>query len=196
MLMLKLLTDTSDILEAYKSFRDAAYCSDLKQKKKINFKGGGGGEGKVCWYPELRLWSYLKRRKKMNDSWNIFGIQNPNKYKCMAPDCEINTPFQSNCWVTAGAFAHDEHDRTFVVHSGRIGGGKPGIGKSAFWRLYTGEPAYIERSKKQPLRVAVVTILDEPDTVARLAQFVWMVAWIKATVTIEQMRKKKDATDV
>ena len=180
--MAKLLTNVRDIEKAYKAFRKAAYESGEKLRKDFNFKGGEGGKGDVGWHPHLRFWSYFKPYKKSGSwCWNIFGIQDPINIKNLSLTCEINTPLNGTCRSTAGTFVRDYDNRILVVHSGRIGGGKPGIGKAAFWRLFPGEPVSVEQPDKPPFEAAVVTILNEPDATARIAQFVWMVAWIKAT---------------
>jgi hypothetical protein len=194
--MATLLTNVKDLRDAYEAFYRAAYESGKKLDKAYNYQGGEGGGGEVSWYPQYRFWSHLEPYDKSAEwCWNIFGIENPNDTDNLTLTCEVNTLLRPSPKRLAGAFARDEDGRTLVVHTGKIGGGRLGIGKSSFWRLFPNKPVFVEREKKPTLKVAVVTILEEPDATARIAQFVWMVACIKATITIEQMRKGEEATE-
>jgi len=64
--------------------------------------------------------------------WNAFGVYQPDQ-PAQSISVEINIPINSNSGQIAGFFAEDrETGDIFLIHSGRVGGGRPGIGKSAF----------------------------------------------------------------
>ena len=112
-------------------------------KRGIGYPGGNfdrpvfsDGEGKI-WYaftpqPDVPVKRY----------WNAFGIFDPRSVN-QNITVEINIPTDTNSQRTAGFFARDTNsDRIFLFHSGKIGGGRQGIGKNAFlawshYRLYT-----------------------------------------------------------
>lgn len=189
--MLKLLTERKEINIAYRLLRDIAYESGEKLDRRFNYRGGEGGGGVVSWHPKYRFWSFFKRRAISRDSWNIFGIESAEKITTgLSLTCEINTPLVRGIWSTAGAFACDSRGRRLLIHNGSIGGGQLGVGKTAFWRLFPGKVHSVESPKKKSVNVAVVAVLDEPDVLPRLAQFVWMVAWMKAKITNENLRQK------
>lgn len=64
--------------------------------------------------------------------WNAFGIYKPDR-PAQTITLEINIAIDSNTAQIAGFFAEDgDTGDTFLMHSGRVGGGRRGIGKSAF----------------------------------------------------------------
>ena len=64
--------------------------------------------------------------------WNAFGVYRPDRPAQMIT-VEINIPTDSNSARVAGFFAEDtDTGEIYLMHSGKVGGGSPGIGKSAF----------------------------------------------------------------
>ena len=64
--------------------------------------------------------------------WTPFGVYQPDK-SAQSITVEINVALDSNTAQVAGFFAQDdETGDIFLMHSGKVGGGRPGIGKSAF----------------------------------------------------------------
>ena len=64
--------------------------------------------------------------------WNAFGVFDP-KRQSQTITVEINIAVNSNTARVAGFFAEDfASGDTFLLHSGKVGGGRKGIGKSAF----------------------------------------------------------------
>jgi hypothetical protein len=63
--------------------------------------------------------------------WNAFGVYQPEQ-RAQSPTVEINIPIDRNRGP-AGFFAEDtETGNIFLMHSGKVGGGRPGISKSEF----------------------------------------------------------------
>lgn len=67
----------------------------------------------------------LRKEKKV---WNAFGIYDATRQK---QEITVEINFGLNGGRTAGFFANDGH-RRFLLHTGRIGGGKPGVSQAAF----------------------------------------------------------------
>lgn len=80
----------------------------------------------------------------------------------------------------AGALAEDESGEVYVVHSGRIGGGRKGIGRDLFVEHFAGSRqwAYVERNGR-PKDAVVVSALDDGALVQNLAHFIKEVRRIK-----------------
>lgn len=90
--------------------------------------------------------SYLKKHniwcrgyKEENRFWNGFGIGEPLDGVNANITCEINFPFKGINRRIAGVFAEDVYGNEFVLHRGKIGGGRKGIGKSSFQEKYRGK---------------------------------------------------------
>lgn len=98
---------------------------------------------------------------------------------------EINIPFESNTKAVAGFFAKDsETGATYLMHTGRVGGGRPGIGKEAFlqWsRLKT--VAVVEPDGDE--RTGIIVTALEGDVLGRVRRFVRTVYNFKLAVRAE-----------
>lgn len=69
-----------------------------------------------------------RAKRAIKRHWNGFGLPDSE-----SPTVEINIPIESNSAKIAGFFAHkDGCGPKYLMHSGRLGGGKPGIGKAEF----------------------------------------------------------------
>lgn len=104
--------------------------------------------------------------------WNAFGIYRPDR-PAQSIAVEINIAAEGNSAQVAGFFAEDgETGDIFLMHSGRIGGGRPGIGKSAF--LVWSKVKLVEVSERDGrIRNGIaVGKLDDPDLSERIWTFV------------------------
>jgi hypothetical protein len=64
--------------------------------------------------------------------WNGFGIYAADR-SSQTVALQINVPTDTNSATVAGFFAEEaDTGDIFLMHSGKIGGGRRGIGKSAF----------------------------------------------------------------
>ncbi len=70
--------------------------------------------------------------------WNGFGIGRPKEGRVNSIVCEINFPYEGINRRIAGAFGK-ENDEIVLLHRGKIGGGRKGIGKSLFIDNYRGK---------------------------------------------------------
>jgi hypothetical protein len=99
---------------------------------------GGRARLKVHWNPELRFWSCLSPDRFKTNYWCCFGTRNPTKHKSGGIICEVNSPKQGFDRRLAGIFLRDDSGETYLAHSGKVGGGRKGIGKSNFLKYYQG----------------------------------------------------------
>jgi hypothetical protein len=70
---------------------------------------------------------------------NLFGIGKPFEGQGVSITGQINFPFTGINRKIAGVFAVDEDKNILILHSGKIGGGKPGIGKKLFLNNFRGD---------------------------------------------------------
>ena len=134
------------------------------------------------WFPTEKFWwAYQKATGTTPRHWNAFGFAEEfSSSKSLDITCEINIPLSKGTWAVAGAFARDESGAIYIVHTGRIGGGRPGIGRTAFIQHFAGFKSWIdvERSGKTK-RAVVVSPLEDRDLIPNLALFVSEVDRIK-----------------
>ena len=93
---------------------------------------GGAHRSNVFWNSELKFWGLFEKNKVKGRYWICFGRENPAKASNLTIAVEINPPKSGINRRCAGVFVRDTAGKTYIAHSGRIGGGRKGIGKKAF----------------------------------------------------------------
>jgi hypothetical protein len=144
--------------------------------EKINVKVGHKGQGydmEVSWLPSEGIW--IGPRKLDNRYWNAFGVGQPKVLPSSnSIACEINFPFQGVNRKIAGIFAKDDQEIIWVLHRGKIGGGRTGVGPELFRNSFGGEWTSLEGDE-----VVKVGAIFSPDFIGLVSRFVKDVHRIK-----------------
>lgn len=104
--------------------------------------------------------------------WNAFGLYDPDR-PAQTITVEINIPIKNNSAQVAGFFAEDgDTGDIFLMHTGRVGGGRPGIGKSAF--LVWSKAKLVDVAERDgSIRSGIpICKLDDPTVAGRIWAFV------------------------
>ena len=91
--------------------------------------------------------------------------------------CEINPPLEGLDKRVQGAFARD-NDRIWLLYRGKIGGGRPGIGRRLFFENYLKEIKDIAGD-----RFAIIGDTHSSDFVSHVRDFIREVERIKGLVS-------------
>ncbi|MDP3103185.1 MAG: AAA family ATPase [Candidatus Methanoperedens sp.] len=170
-----LLEDENQIAEAQKAFQDTLTKTGAKQYKcKIGYQGGSE-QADVFWLESLGVW--VSFQKYENRYWNPFGIDRPVDDGLIGETCEINFPLKGINKQISGAFAEDKDGSIYIMHNGRIGGGKKGIGKSLFMENYT--HGLIESI--DGVKYVKIGKLGDPSLPSNIANFVKEIQRIKSS---------------
>ena len=175
--MLKVVEDEAAIRRHQRFFAKAMRTA---AKETISVKLGHPGaseKAKVAWSESLGIW-FFSRKIAGSRYWNAFGVGRPEGGAGIAITCEINFPLCGIDRRTGGAFAQDRAGRVFVVHRGKLGGGRKGIGKSLFENSYRGVWEVMEDGGEET-PVALIGALDSPRFARQIAQFVRKIALMK-----------------
>ena len=176
-IMLKIIQDEQAIkryqqqfIKSFKPFAD---------EKIPVFLGHPGASIKVrvLWSGRLGIW-FVSRKTDEGRYWNAFGTGKPKANATIPITCEINFPVQGIDRRMGGALAKDFSGRVFVVHRGKLGGGKKGIGKSLFADHYRGVWDIMDDGDMETT-VAVIGALQSPRLVRQATQFIHKVDKIK-----------------
>lgn len=143
---------------------------------------GASEKAKVAWSERLGIW-FFSRKVAGSRYWNAFGVGRPEGGAAIAITCEINFPLCGIDRRTGGAFAQDRAGQTFVVHRGKLGGGRKGIGKSLFEDRYRGVWEIMDDGGEET-PVAVIGMLNSPRLDRQVAQFIRKIAWIKEKASL------------
>jgi hypothetical protein len=120
------------------------------------------------------------------ECWNTFGIQKPRPGKGLPITVEINPPLEGINPYLAGVYLEDDLGHVIMAHRGRIGGGKPGVGKSLFVDNYRGRWLAFREGNLEK-RASFVGALDSLDFGPQLRDFVLEVARIKRLASPAQI---------
>lgn len=100
----------------------------------------GRFETTVHYSPQLDIWYFFQMQE--NKYWNAFGLGKPIG-KSVKINLEVNTPKLGIQSALSGVFAKDNNGALYLLHRGKIRGGK-----ALFFQHYRGELIYIEQKGK------------------------------------------------
>jgi hypothetical protein len=154
---------------------------DEEIKVKLGHQGAGF-PAKVSWSESLGIWKFSHTVKEVR-YWNAFGVGKPLTSGVLSIASEINFPWTQIDRKTGGAFAEDAWGNGFVIHRGKIGGGKKGIGKSLFEHNYRGVWSFMEDGDSLS-QVAVIGDLKSERFALQVAQFVKKIEILKSSAAV------------
>ena len=140
---------------------------------------GASVRAKVAWSERLGIW-FFSRKIADHRYWHAFGVGRPEGGDRIPITCEINFPLCGIDRRTGGAFAEDGVGRVFVVHRGKLGGGRRGVGKGLFENHYRGVWEVMDDGGEET-PIAMIGVLNSPRFARQIAQFVRKIARIKET---------------
>ncbi len=175
--MLKVITDAKTIQRCQQQLARRIRAAGEEKIPVILGHQGASVRARIWWSDELGLW-FFPGRGDDNRYWNAFGTDRPKPDAALSITCEINFPKAGIDRRIGGAFAADSRGRIFVVHRGRLGGGRKGIGKALFEKHYRGVWMDMDDGGEE-VSVAVVGLLHSPRFARQLAQFVGKIEKIK-----------------
>lgn len=144
-------------------------------------------EADVCYVERLDLWHATERLE--NRWWNGFGFGDPEAVPSLTIVAEVNPSFDGSR-RSAGAFLRDTKGNTWLAHTGRVGGGKKGVGKTAFLDTFSGSVQTVDGYD-----YVVIGRIDAKDFLDKLAAFVRTVHTFKAGVGNEEMESSDDGEE-
>jgi len=179
--MLKVIEDEKLIARYVRQFAGSFKpFMDEKIKVKLGHQGASF-RAKVSWSRKLGIWIFSQATKDVR-YWNVFGMGKPPASGHLPITAEINFPWAGIDRKTGAAFAQDAWNHIYVIHRGKIGGGKKGIGKSLFEENYRGIWAWMTDGGALA-QVAVIGELGSSRFALQAAQFVGKIEKLKSTAS-------------
>ncbi len=177
---MRAVTDRQVIGQAYQRFAELISEGGVPVRRKVGHKGTSG-PADLLWHADLGIWASLQPERQYNRYWCAFGVDDPYKASTLSITCEINPPKEGINPQCAGLFVRDESGEFFLAHSGKVGGGRPGIGKSTFLEHRGNDDVvsvFFPDSKERDY--IILGRIADPNLRHRLADFVHSVAKFKA----------------
>lgn len=180
--MLTALSDPKAIRQAQDRFEKRLRTGATRYKRKLGWHGGGLPEPVVVyWHPKHKFWAHAAPRESSatNRSWFVFGTQDPKQVTAsLTLSCEINVPNEGVNRRVAGAFVSNPQNMKspiFVAHSGKLGGGRKGVGKEAFLNHLIGgqdQTHPVRWADGKETEMLLLAALDDPGFVSQIGHFV------------------------
>lgn len=181
--MLELITDRKKINEAFNLLRSAFNNSRNVERFDRYIRGRGfSDQGEVIWHSNAKIWALLLESyppNPQNSFWCCYGLEYPKDCAILTPTLEINPPHEGTDLRRGGMFVRDAKDDVYLCHTGRIGGGKKGIGKTVFWDRYTGASIEVNIGRQKPVQAVNLGQVNSPKLPNRIARLVREVKRIK-----------------
>lgn len=176
---LKVLEDKREIDKAQDLFeKNLKKVSERTEMMWVTYKGGRD-KLSGSWNKKLGIW-WIHSTSSGNRYWNAFGIGEPKWGTNHGHNitCEINPPFKGIDRKIAGVFAKDSEGKLFLLHRGKIGGGRPGNGKTKFKREFRGNWIDVEDGSVTS-QLALVAAFESSRFSEQVADFVYQVRRMK-----------------
>jgi hypothetical protein len=127
----------------------------------------------LTWISKLRFWICVETYEVRGDRhWIAYGVVDPTlTKKALNIRVETSLPHLGVNRRIAGLLATDEGGNSYLLHSGKIGGGKKGFGKTFFWKHYRGDRTLV-RFEDGDREYALIGRIDASDFAERLGDFV------------------------
>ncbi len=165
---MRVITDPN-LIEEYQNVLNHKLMSLSNQVINCNVGYMGGSlDVDVIWLEDYGIWYYSRALE--NKYWNAFGISKPNVGKGVSITGEINFPLSGINRLINSSFVESD-GKVFIVHRGRMGGGKKGVGQSLFFNNYRGDLCEFNDGERI-LTGALVASLFSDDFVAQISRFV------------------------
>ena len=141
---------------------------------------GYSGETEVKYSKELDIWWDMGGFSEGNSGvryWNAFGTGKPKERQIQDIACEINYPLEGINKHVAANWVQEGKDY-MLVHSGKIGGGRKGVGKIGFIENYSGSFQEVD-APGLPKEVTVIGNLNDENLPYQIKNFVYEVRRVK-----------------
>ncbi len=175
--MLRAITNKRRIASIQDSFKKAML-HDLRKSCMLKF-GYKGGNKTLKAHHDDKLWFATKFRSDANFYWNVYGL-NP-KSRCSNDNTvQINIPVKGINRLIGGLFAENKKaKKVYLMHRGRVGGGRKGIGKTAFVSWYKGRARTVYEQDERSSKAFLVTAIHDPHIANKVVRFVQDVSRFK-----------------
>jgi hypothetical protein len=173
------ITERRQIEQAYAEFSLAVSEGGDPLQRMVGYQGGSE-LADLLWFGDLQLWVLLQPERITNRYWCAFGVDDPHPASMLGITCEINPPKEGVDRRCAGLFARDQGGNLILAHSGKIGGGRAGIGKAAFLNhLGDADVVSVNFPGGEEYDYIAIGRVNSPDFRQRLANFVHAVGRFK-----------------
>jgi len=174
------VTDADEAAQAFEIFKDEfARGAKIYPGHTVGYQGGNQRRD-VYWRSDVEIWGLFEPRAVRGRFWICFGTDNPASASGLPITVEINPPVSGINRRCAGMFLKNKSGECFIAHTGRVGGGRKGIGKAAF-RDFAADREWevVPVPGQEPVELLILGSLESQDLGENIHSFVQDVAAFK-----------------
>jgi hypothetical protein len=167
------LTTATELSNAYRMFSRSLRTAASEQRTKTIGWPGGSNNLKVHNIESQGYWCVFDDNVTSSSErhWCAFGTDSIDQ-PMLSITVEINPPTRGIYRRSAGLFLKDEKGRIYLAHSGKVGGGKKGVGKTAFLNFYNGKRVNVEWADNDSTSALLISRLDDKFLASNVGAFV------------------------
>lgn len=177
-----------EIKSAIKNLRRQLLCGAVPFKRPVSYPTAALHRHTIFWRPRENFWWFIDSRGN-RVHWCCFGIENPaalGAKRQLRISCQINPPVSGNKQTSAGTILKNARGQLFYAHSGKLGGGHPGIGKTGFVDFLRQKTVTSVDSKNRKRAVFVVARIGSPELARSVAEYVYLAAGFRRQKLLDQ----------
>jgi len=192
--MLTALTTKSEIGMAQSLLQKALRATLNKSTTEQLGYQGGSVEAQIYYHDRMWFSGQPLPEESVPRYWNAFGLGVPTTGP---PNIvvEINPPLSGYTRQVAGLYARGGQ-RLYMLHTGKIGGGKKGIGKDAFLESFRGKTVQVKNDKGETASALLVGEVSGSGFADQVLKFVLEVDRFKRKVAQNLPRESEDDIEV
>jgi hypothetical protein len=180
--MLSPITDKVECKRSFAALKSYLIDGAAKFRRVIGWPSGHD-EFTVYWHQKAEFWVAFGVGE-LSRYWCAYGTTDPtDTHRSLEITCEINPPRSGVDRRCGGVFLADAGGNVYLGHSGKIGGGRKGIGKSAFLDSYGGRPQPVEWPDGASAEVIVFGRIGKPAFLENIGAYLRAVRDFKADTT-------------
>ncbi|MCZ2153398.1 MAG: hypothetical protein LC114_05785 [Bryobacterales bacterium] len=166
---------------AFDALRTCLITGSKKFKRNVGWPGDHG-EFTLYWHEDAGFWVVFGL-EELSRYWCAYGTMDPNSHNSVDITCEINPPTEGIDRRCGGIFLKDSGSGLYLAHSGKVGGGRKGIGKTSFLEQYSGSLEEVEWPDGVTAEVVLLGKIGGRSFVNNLAAYIRAVEAFKANAT-------------
>ena len=177
----EVLESAKDILRARNTLKKAMKGAASEHGRLTLGTQGSTFVGHAYYLESFNLWTVFDDGSH-ETLWNTYGLGNPFEGGPRDMVCHLTVPAEGINRRVGGVYARDGRGNIIIMHRGKIGGGREGLGKSSFWERANVEAALV-RDGDRVSEMAIVGRIGSKSLAQDVRAFVREVKRIKDEIT-------------
>ncbi len=175
------LTRKSEVAAAYAALVRQIRRGALVRERTIGWRGGSG-TFKLYWQAKHGFWTVFSIGDH-GEYWMPYGSRDPDTFETASISCEINPPPHGIDRRKGGIFLSDAAGRHYLAHTGKLAGGRKGIGREAFLASSGWQLRPVEWPDGITTEAAVLGRIGSPALLREIGTYIAAVDEFKLNVT-------------